>query len=177
MLTGLDLVTLDYGYHGQIPLSRADPPVPETIQYPLTHQAYSRVMGSAIALPSNLAERYGLRDPRAAVTVPYTTRYSNLWLGLGGQGGDQEFFHAGGQHSQLLASIFATRYVLLPPGERAPGWLHPVFRDGGGTVALNPAAVPRAVGRIRLAPGARKRRRPRADARLLDHAGAEPTCR
>lgn len=146
-LSGIDLVTLDYGFHGQIPPSWADPPAPATIQYLQAHQGDWRVMGDDIAtptLPANLAERYGLRDPRAGVMVPYTTRYSNLWLGLGGLGGDQEFFYAGGPRSQRLASIFATRYVLMSPGVRAPSWLHPVFRDPGGTVALNPTALPRA---------------------------------
>jgi len=144
VLTGVDLVALDRGYHGSIPLAQANPPVPASILYLQSHQGDARVMGSNLALPANLAERYGLRDPRVAIDIPYPTRYSQLWVKLGGSGGDQEFFNANTPDAQRLADLFATRYVLLEPGEPVPAWLHPVLRSAGGVVALNPTALPRA---------------------------------
>ncbi len=144
VLTGVDLVALDRGYHGSIPVAQANPPVPASIGYLESHEGDARVMGSNLALPANLAERYGLRDPRVAIDIPYPTRYSQLWTKLGGSGGDQEFFNANTPDAQRLADLFATRYVLLEPGEPVPNWLHPVLRSAGGVVALNPTALPRA---------------------------------
>lgn len=144
VLTGVDLVSLDRGYHGTIPLAEANPPVPPAIRYLQTHEGDGRIMGSGIALPANLAERYGLRDPRVAIDIPYPSRYDLLWTFLGGIGGDQEFYSVTAPYAQLLADIFATRYVLLPPGEAVPAWLKPVFSTPDGTVAFNPTALPRA---------------------------------
>jgi hypothetical protein len=150
VLTGADLVALDRGYHGSIPLSEADPPVPASIRYLQDHQGSSRVTGSDFELLANLGERYGLRDPRIAIDIPYPTRYDRLWTALGGIGGDHALFFANhpllANHPQshLLADIFATRYVLLPPDAPAPSWLHPVLRTAGGTVAMNPTSLPRA---------------------------------
>ncbi len=144
VLTGVDLVALDRGYHGSIPPAEANPPVPASIRYLQAHQGDARIMGSKLALPANLAERYRLRDPRVAVDVPYPKRYSELWTKLGGSGGDQEFFTANTPDAQRLADLFATRYILISPGDPVPSWLHPVLRTAGGVVALNPTALPRA---------------------------------
>jgi hypothetical protein len=142
-LTAVDLVALDRGFHGSIPLNEANPPVPAAITYLRQHEGHARFTASA-ALPANLGERYGLRDPRVGIDIPHPTRYDKLWLALGGIGGDQEFFHADNQNAHRLADIFATRYVLLGPTEPVPPWLHSVFRTPDGTVAINPTALPRA---------------------------------
>jgi hypothetical protein len=144
LLTGIDLVTLDRGFHGSIPLREANPPVPGTIAYLQRHQGDGRITGSGIAMPANLAERYDLRDMRVAIDVPYPLRYSQLWSGLGGVTGDQEVFSADSPHAQQLANLFDVRYVLLAPGSPVPGWLRPVYRDSGGIVAFNATALPRA---------------------------------
>ena len=52
LLTSVDLISLDRGYHGSIPAAQANPPVPETIRYLQAHQGTSRI----IAKPT--------RDPR-----------------------------------------------------------------------------------------------------------------
>ncbi len=143
-LAGADLVTLDYGFHGQVPRSEVDPPVPAVIRYLQRKEGEQRMLASDIALPANLPERYGLRDARVAIDVPYPIRYQYLWDDLGGAGGDQEFYSANNGFSHRLADIFAARYVLLAPGTPVPRWLHPVFRSRGGVVAVNPTALPRA---------------------------------
>ena len=144
VVTGADLVALDRGYHGSIPVTQANPSVPASIRYLQSHQGDARITGSRLSLPANLAERYGLRDPRVAIDIPYPTRYSQLWTKLGGTGGDQEFFTANTPDAQRLADLFATRYILLAPGEPVPFWLRPVLRTPGGVVAFNSTALPRA---------------------------------
>lgn len=142
-LTGGDLVVLARGFHGSIPRAQANPPVPTVIRYLQEHQGEQRVTASA-ALPANLGERYGLRDPRIAIDIPYPTRYAKLWGALGGIGGDQEYFVAQEPRAHRLADIFATSYVLLSPTEQVPAWLHPVLRTAAGTVGFNATALPRA---------------------------------
>ena len=145
VLTSVDLVTLDHGYHGSIPLAEANPPVPATIRYLQAHQGDARVTASGSVLWAKLPERYGLHDPRVGDQALRPKRYENLWLSLGGTtGGDYTFFVAEEPNAQRLADIFAVRYVLLAPGEAAPPWLKPVLRTPGGTVAFNPTALPRA---------------------------------
>jgi hypothetical protein len=143
-LVGIDLVTLDYGFHGQLKRPLVDPPVPAAIRYLQRSQGQQRMVASGIELPSNLAERYDLRDARVAIDIPYPSRYADLWDGLGGTGGDQELFHADDRNAHRLADVFAVRQVLLSPGESVPSWLRPVFRSSGGIVAVNSTALPRA---------------------------------
>lgn len=144
VLTALDLIPIDRAYHGAIPQSEANPAVPASIRYLQAHQGDGRITASRVTLPANLSERYGLRDPRAAVDLPFPSRYLLLWTRLGGGGGDEGSFNAQNRQAQRLADLFATRYVLLAPGEPVPGWLHPVLSTSGGTVAYNPTALPRA---------------------------------
>jgi hypothetical protein len=145
VLTSMDLVTLDRGYHGSIPLAEANPPVPATIRYLQAHQGDARVTASGSVFLAKLPERYGLRDPRVGDQALRPLRYERLWTSLGGTtGGDYTFFVAEAPNAQRLADIFAVRYLLLGPGEPAPPWLKPVLRTPGGTVALNPTALPRA---------------------------------
>jgi hypothetical protein len=143
VLTGVDLVALDRGYHGSIPKAEADPPVPSTVRYLQAHEGHARILASEYALPANLPERYGLRDARIAIDLPYPLRYTQLWSGLGGIGGDQGFYNPATPGAHRLADIFAVRYVLLQPGLSVP-WLHPVLSNAAGTVAVNPTALPRA---------------------------------
>ncbi len=143
-LTAFDLIALDRPYHGAIPQSEANPPVPSAIRYLQAHVGDARVIGNVTALPANLAERYGLKDARAGVDLPFPSRYADLWTRLDGQGGDERSYDIRTPRAQLLADVFAARYVLLSPGDTVPGWLAPVFRSAGGTVAENPTALPRA---------------------------------
>jgi hypothetical protein len=143
-LTAFDLIALDRPYHGAIPQSEANPPVPSAIRYLQLHQGEARVIGNLTALPANLAERYGLKDARAGVDLPFPSRYADLWTRLDGLGGDERSYDIRTPRAQLLADVFAARYVLLIPGEPVPGWLRTVFRSAGGTVAENPSALPRA---------------------------------
>ena len=142
-LTALDLIALDRGYHPAIPLAEAVPPTPPAIRYLQDHQGDARILASTNALPANLGSRYGLRDARISIDIPYTLRYSLLWTGLWGTGGDRETYTAGIPNAQRLADVFAVRYVLLSPAEAVPGWLLPVLRTPGGTVGRNPTALPR----------------------------------
>lgn len=144
VLTAADLVALDRGYHGSIPLAEANPTVPEAIRYLASHQGDARVVGTDYALPPSLGERYGLRDARVGIDIPYPKRYQQLWTALGGISGDQTFLFARSHRAHLLADLFAVRYALIPPGGVRPGWLHPVLHTVGGTVAINPTALPRA---------------------------------
>jgi len=143
-LVSADLVSLDRSYHPRIPLSQANPPVPAAIRFLQTHQGHARVVASATTMPPNVAERYGLRDARTGSDVLFTRRYLDLWTGLGGVGAGEKFFLAYSPQAQRLASLFAIRYVLIPPAERFPGWLQPALTTPGGTVGLNRTALPRA---------------------------------
>ena len=144
VITSVDLVTLDRGYHGSIPLAEANPPVPATIRYLQAHQGDARVTGSGSVLWGKQPERYGLRDPRVGDEALRPSRYESLWTSLGGTATDSEMFVAEEPEAHRLADIFATRYVLLAPGEPTPRWLKPVLRTPGGTVGFNPTALPRA---------------------------------
>jgi hypothetical protein len=123
LLTGVDLVALDRGFHGSIPQSEATPPVPPAITYLQSHQGDARITADTTAMPANVEERYDLRDPRVGVDIPFPTRYNLLWTGLGQIGGDQEFFVARTPAAHQAADLFAVRYVLLPPGEPPAPWL------------------------------------------------------
>ncbi len=144
LLTAVDLLTLDRGYHGSIPTSQADPPVPTTIRYLRAHVGDARVIGSASVLPANLAERYGLRDVRVGVVVLFPSRYEQLWLRLGGIDQGEQVYDAGLPNSQRLADLFAARYVLIGPGEAVPAWLRDVIRIGDTRIGVDPTALPRA---------------------------------
>ncbi|MBO0729634.1 MAG: YfhO family protein [Acidimicrobiaceae bacterium] len=145
VLTSVDLVTLDHGYHGSIPLSEADPPVPATIRYLQAHQGDSRITASFGVFLGKLPDRYGLRDARVGDQGLRPARYVRIWNSLGGLA-DNNFTHfvAESPNAQRLADMFAVRYVLLAPGESVPRWLTPVLRTAGGTVGFNRTALPRA---------------------------------
>ncbi len=80
---GVDLVTLDRGYHGSIPLAEANPPVPATIRFLQAHQGDARVTVSGPVLEAKHPERYGLRDPRVGDQALRPSRYTRLWTALG----------------------------------------------------------------------------------------------
>jgi hypothetical protein len=143
-LTAVDLVTLDRGYHGSIPLAQADPPVPASIYYLQLHQKDQRVVATDFAMPANVGARYGLRDARVGIDIPYPLRFTQLWTGLGGVTGDLSFLMGASSQAHRLADIFAVRYALVPPGAIHPRWLRTVARTPGGTVAVNATALPRA---------------------------------
>jgi hypothetical protein len=144
VLTGGDLVALDRGYHGTVPRAEADPPVPTAVRYLQAHEGDTRMLASDTQMPANLPERYGLRDARIAIDIPYPKRYAELWSGLHGIGGDQGFYLASAPDAQKLADMFAVRYVLLDQGSPVPPWLHRVFSADGSVVAVNRSAFPRA---------------------------------
>jgi hypothetical protein len=143
-VTTVDLVTLDRGYHGSIPLAQADPPVPSSIYYLQLHQGEQRVVATDFALPANVGVRYGLRDARVGIDIPYPLRFTQLWTGLGGVTGDLSFLMGASPPAHRLADIFAVRYALVPPGAVQPRWLRTVARTPGGTIAVNATALPRA---------------------------------
>ena len=143
-LTTVDLVTLDRGYHGSIPLAQADPPVPSSIYFLQQHQGDQRVIATDFAMPPNVGTRYGLRDARVGIDIPYPLRFTQLWTGLGGVTGDLSFVLGASPDAHRLADIFAVRYALMPPGGAQPSWLKTVLRTPGGTVGVNPTALPRA---------------------------------
>lgn len=144
VLTGVDLVTLDRGEHGSIPQTSANPPVPASIRYLATHQGEDRVIATGFALPPNVGQRYGLRDARVGIDIPYTQRWNRLWTAFGGASGDLAFLPTTDPRGHELADLFAVRYVLVPPGDPMPAWLRPVLTTAGGTVAVNRTAFPRA---------------------------------
>jgi Bacterial membrane protein YfhO len=145
VVTSVDLVTVEHGYHGLIPLSQANPPVPEAVRYLQAHEGDARVTASGGVFWAKLPEQYGLRDPRVGDQAFRSKRYQRLWTSLGGTFlADYTFFAAETPGGQRLADLFAVRYVLLAPGEAAPPWLKPVLRTAGGTVAWNRTALPRA---------------------------------
>ncbi len=146
VLTGVDLVTLDRTYHGSVPIAQTNPPVPPTVRYLQTHQGDGRIAVSGWpALTAKMTDRYGLLDIRVGDQALFPTRYENLWSSLDGvQLFDSKAFVPTLPLAHRLADVFATRYVLLAPKERAPAWLTPVFHDAGGTVAFNRTALPRA---------------------------------
>jgi hypothetical protein len=146
VLASVDLVTLNRGFHGSIPLSEAKPPAPLAVRYLQAHQGDARVTASSSVLWGKLPLLYGLRDLRIGDEPVRPSRYWSLWTALGGSGNysDSEIFTPEEAEAHRLADIFATRYVLLAPGEPAPHWLKPVLSTPGGTVALNPTALPRA---------------------------------
>lgn len=146
-LIGVDLVSLNHGFQPAIPLSYANPPVPRAISYLQAHQGDQRITGSYTAesqalLPA-LAERYGLRDLQQ-YDLPKTDRFTALWAALGQAPGDLSWWDQTRPDALATLNLFAVRYVLLPPGVPAPGWLKPVFRQGNEVVAENPTALPRA---------------------------------
>lgn len=144
MLTGVDLVTLGRGFHGSVPQAQADPPAPATVRYLQEHEGDARVTASGPVLWGKLPQLYGLNDPRVGDEPIRPTRYWELWSSLGGTGTDDEMFEPQQARAHRLADVFATRYVLLAPGEPAPSWLKPVFTAPDGTVGLNGTALPRA---------------------------------
>ena len=144
VLTGVDLVTLDRGEHGSIPEAYANPPVPASIRYLAAHQGDARVTATDYALPPNVGQRYGLRDMRVGIDIPFPLRWTRLWAALGGTPGDLGWFPSSAPGGHLLADLFAVRYVLVPAGAPHPAWVHPVLTTPGGTVGANPTALPRA---------------------------------
>lgn len=144
VLTAVDLVTLDHGYHGEIPLSHADPPATAAMRYMTAHQGVMRVTAGDEELQPNIGQRYGFRDARVGIDIPFPSRYSNLWAAYGMPIGDLDAFITGAPRAHALADLFAVRYVLIGPGVPVPRWLTPVLRTSGGTVARNPTALPRA---------------------------------
>ena len=144
VLTGVDLVTLDRGEHGSIPLSQANPPAPAAIRYMAAHQGVGRVAATDFALPPNVGQRYGLRDARVGIDIPYTQRWNRLWTAFGATSGDLAYLPAADPRGHELADLFAVRYVLIGPGGVRPSWLRPVLVTPGGTVAANRTALPRA---------------------------------
>jgi hypothetical protein len=143
-LTAADLVSLDRGYHGSIPLAQADPPVPSSIYFLQQNQGDQRVVATDFAMPANIGARYGLRDARVSIDIPYPLRFTQLWTGLGGVTGDLSFVFGASPDAHRLADIFAVRYALVPPGGAQPSWLKTVLRTPGGTVGVNSTALPRA---------------------------------
>jgi hypothetical protein len=144
VLTAVDLVTLDHGYHGEIPLSHADPPATAAMRYMTAHQGVMRVTAGDEELQPNIGQRYGFRDPRVGIDIPFPSRYSKLWAAYGMPIADLDAFVTGAPRAHALADLFAVRYVLVGPGLPVPRWLTPVLRTSGGTVARNPTALPRA---------------------------------
>jgi hypothetical protein len=144
VLTGVDLVTLDRGEHGSIPVSYANPPAPAAVRYMAAHQGVDRIAATDLGLPPNTGQRYGLRDARIGIDLPYPLRWTRLWSAFGGSTGDSNYLLAGASRGHELADLFAVRYVLIPPGGARPAWLRPVLRTTGGTVTVNQTALPRA---------------------------------
>ncbi len=125
VLTGVDLVTLDHGYHGEIPLSHADPPATAAMRYMTAHQGVMRVTAGDEELPPNIGQRYGFRDARVGIDIPFPSRYSQLWSAYGMPIGDLDAFVTGAPRAHALADLFAVRYVLISPGLPVPRWLTP----------------------------------------------------
>lgn len=144
VLTGADLGTLDRNYHGAIPKSWAEPPAPVQVRWMRAHQGTQRVTFTDYSMPPDIPGSYGLRDARVGIDVPYPQRFVNLWTGLGGVNGDQDYILGASPLAHRLADIFATRYVFVPTGGKMPRWLHVVQRGPGGVVGLNRTALPRA---------------------------------
>ena len=108
------------------------------------HQGVMRVTAGDEELPPNIGQRYGFRDARVGIDIPFPLRYSQLWSAYGMPIGDLDAFVTGAPRAHALADLFAVRYVLISPGLPVPRWLTPVLRTDGGTVARNATALPRA---------------------------------
>lgn len=144
VLTALDLGTLDRGYHGAISRSQALPRAPQAIRYLQTHQGERRIFGTDFAMPPDIPVSYGLRDARVGIDIPYPSRFVDLWTGLQGINGDQDYIFGASPDAHRLADLFAARYALVPPGGAQPSWLRPILRTAGGTIEVNQTALPRA---------------------------------
>ncbi len=131
-LTAVDLITLNHGYQPAIPQALADPPAPAAVRYVQVHAAGSRVMGASVTFTANLADRYGVLDPRE-YDFPASDRYERLFTALGGGGPDRPVVEPNDPQFVRLADLFATRYVLLPFfSSKHPNGLE-----------VNPGALPR----------------------------------
>jgi len=138
-------VSLDRGNHGSIPHAQADPPTPGVMRFMAHHEGSQRSVATDFALPPNVGQRYGLRDARVGIDIPYPSRWNRLWTALGATSGDLAYFPASALRGHALADLFAVRYVLVAPGSVQPAWARPVLHTAaGGTVALNRTALPRA---------------------------------
>jgi hypothetical protein len=125
--TAVDLVTLNHGYQPQIEEARADPPAPPALREVRAKVGRDRAMGADLTFLPNLANRYGVLDPRAH-DHPVIDRYQLLYGALGGGPPDQPTIPLNEPRIDRMADLFAVRYVLMPQG---------FVRD-------NPGAVPRA---------------------------------
>ena len=140
-LTVVELVTLSRGYHPAFDDDVADPPAPPALVHARDADPSARLAGVSASLAPNLAERFGARDARVE-DLPEIERYSRLWETLGGR--IEPLFgltlwNQTAPRARDLLDVFAVRWVLAEPGERAPGLV--TARPG---VLENPGARRRA---------------------------------
>jgi hypothetical protein len=109
-------VTLDHGYHPQVPQAMADPPAPEELRYARAHAGSSRVMGADKTFYPNLADRYDVLDSRAH-DHPAVERYQQLFRALGGGPPNKPIIGLNNTRIDQFADLFAVRYVFEPWGE------------------------------------------------------------
>jgi hypothetical protein len=107
-------------------------------------QGQARVTATDYGLPPNVGQRYGLRDMRVGIDIPFPSRWTRLWTALGGTPGDLGWLPGAAAGGHQLADLFAVRYVLVPASAPRPGWVRPVLRTAGATVGVNSTALPRA---------------------------------
>jgi hypothetical protein len=89
-----------------------------------------------VTLIPNLADRYGLRDPRA-FDFPVVDRYERLFTNLGGGGPNFPVVPVNDPRVAHLADLFAARYIITPVVGPLPS--HGFSRP----VDVNPGALPR----------------------------------
>ena len=147
-LVAADLVAINYGYNGQIPLAQADPATPPALAYLQRHAGrttrISGTLGEGVAsLQANMAERYGLAD-LGSYNFPKAERWARLWGAFGQSTGDQNDWDPGLTLSHAALDTFAVRYVVTQHGLPEPPWLRRVFSNPSGDVYENPTALPRA---------------------------------
>jgi hypothetical protein len=119
-VTGLDLVSLDRGYHPSVPLAWANPPTPPAIDYMRNHLGHSRLAGGNEFGP-DLAARYSIRDARIHA-LPALQRRNDVWFSLGGAGYLQRMWL--GLGPSRLANLISARYVIFGPlaNEKTGQW-------------------------------------------------------
>jgi hypothetical protein len=147
VLTAVELVTLNHGYHPVVAERLAHPPATPSLRLAAQNHADWRVAGVNEALSPNEAELYGLVDARAS-GVPRVERYAKAWSALGGisvSGLSRTVLDLTRPGSDRLLDAFAVRYVFGADATvRRQSQLTTVFSRPGEHLAERRGALTRA---------------------------------
>ena len=165
VVAALDMLHFAHGYNPMGPADRVSPPRTPAIAFLQQHRAEGRVAGVKLALPPDVATRYGLADVRG-YDPPYPTRrFFALWrLAEPEQEPWRPMTIAGLTPAAVqVTGALGARFVLADPGTTLPPDADPglrglerVYAGRDATIFRNPRATPRAFvpARVELAPDA-----------------------